>query len=54
MAKTAIPMIMTIMIATPMYSTVAEDAKPLCGVAVGATVGAVALAWMCVSAVDPK
>lgn len=44
-ARTAIPMIIMMMIAMPMYSSVVCVATPLSGVAVGAGVGAVALAW---------
>jgi hypothetical protein len=46
-------MIMTMMIAMPMYSSALWVAMPLSGVAVGAAVAAGELAWMYVEAEDP-
>jgi len=51
-ANTAIPMMTTIMIATPMYSRVACVATPLAGVDVGVVVAGGALTDMVVCALD--
>ncbi len=51
-ASTAIPTIMTMMIAMPMYSSVDCVAMPLSGVDVGAVVGAGEPAWKNVDADD--
>ena len=52
-ARTAPMMIMTMMMATPIISTVEVDAKPVGGEAAGAIVAPGAPAMMCVSAHDP-